>query len=193
MARENQLAHCNLDIFEWGLLVVIFSPKGILGIFAMVHEYHGCWSTQGISSVAHSLSLWKKISHPSLVIYFSATPPIKLKLGQEKVGGGTTNSKPFGLINHYDGPFKSTDRQSDRIYDTLFSRCTPLPFFQPPQTVELCWAKSILPERNRHMLTVDLILLCTIRCWAQLEMVLNTPPRKRTSPLKLQRLYKRRR
>ncbi len=96
------------------------------GIFAMVHQYHGRWSTQGISSGAHSLSLWKKTSHPSLVIYFFATPPIKQKLGQEKMEG-TTNSKPFGLIHHYDGPFKTTDRQSDRIYDTLFGRCTPLP------------------------------------------------------------------
>ncbi len=61
----------------------------------------------------------RKNSHPSLVIYFFPTPAIKLK---QKKGRGTTNSKPPGLINHHDdGPFRNTDPQSDRIYDTLFS------------------------------------------------------------------------
>ncbi len=40
----------------------------------------------------------KYFSHPSLVIYIFATPPIKLKLGQQISNGGTTDSKPHGPI-----------------------------------------------------------------------------------------------
>jgi hypothetical protein len=40
-----------------------------------------------ISSGAQYVALQKYFSHPSLVIYFFATPPRKLKLGQQ-IGGG---------------------------------------------------------------------------------------------------------
>jgi hypothetical protein len=43
------------------------------------------------------VTLQKCFSHPSLVIYCFASPPTKLKLGQQ-IGEGTTNSKPFGPI-----------------------------------------------------------------------------------------------
>jgi len=90
----------------------------------------------------------KKNSHPSLVIYFFATPPIKLKLGQEKGCGGTTNSKPPGVINHYDGPFRK-NRPAVRSYlrnSFLQIRTVAGPFTEPPKTVQLCWAKTNLPE-----------------------------------------------
>jgi len=52
-----------------------------------------------ISSNAQYVTLQKYFSHPSLVFFsFFATPPIKLKLGQQIGGGGTTNSKPPGPI-----------------------------------------------------------------------------------------------
>lgn len=38
-------------------------------------------------SCARYVTLQKYFSHPSVVIYFSATPPRKLKLGQQ-IGGG---------------------------------------------------------------------------------------------------------
>jgi hypothetical protein len=41
---------------------------------------------QSISSGAQYVTLWKYFSHPSLVMYYFATPPIKLKLGQQ-IGG----------------------------------------------------------------------------------------------------------
>jgi hypothetical protein len=43
--------------------------------------------SRSISSSAQYAILQKIISHPSLVIYFFATPPIKLKLGHQ-IGGG---------------------------------------------------------------------------------------------------------
>jgi hypothetical protein len=56
-------------------------------------------------------SLQKYFSHPSLVMCSFATPPIKLKLGQQANRWGTTNSKPLRPII---------------IYYTLFCRCTSL-------------------------------------------------------------------
>jgi hypothetical protein len=57
-------------------------------------------------------------------------PTHKTETGTGKCGGNT-NSKPPGLINHYDGPFKNNDPQAYRIYDTLFCRCTQLPRLLP--------------------------------------------------------------
>jgi hypothetical protein len=38
-------------------------------------------------SIAQNVTLQKYFSHPSLVIYFFATPPIEMKLGQQ-IGEG---------------------------------------------------------------------------------------------------------
>jgi hypothetical protein len=46
-----------------------------------------------VSTGAQYVTLQKYFSHPNLLVYFFATPPIKLKLGQE-IGGGSHNSKP---------------------------------------------------------------------------------------------------
>jgi hypothetical protein len=54
-------------------------------------------STKSISSGAQYVPMRKYFRHPSLVMYSFATPPIKLKLGQQ-IGGGTTNNKPPGAI-----------------------------------------------------------------------------------------------
>jgi len=68
------------------------------------------------------MTLQKHFSHPSLVMYSFATPPIKLKLGQQ-IGGGTTNSKPPGRIIMM-GQSKNTEQQLDHVYYTLFCRFT---------------------------------------------------------------------
>jgi hypothetical protein len=50
---------------------------------------------KSIFSGTQYVNLQKYFSHPSLVIYFFATPPIKLKLGQQ-IGGGLL------IANHLD-------------------------------------------------------------------------------------------
>jgi hypothetical protein len=50
---------------------------------------------KNISSGAQYVTLQKYFSHPGLVIYFFATPPIKLKLGRQ-IGGGLL------IANHLD-------------------------------------------------------------------------------------------
>jgi hypothetical protein len=79
----------------------------------------------------------------------------------------TTNSKPPGPINHYDGPIRNTEQQLDPIYYTLLCICTVLmshltrtplsiltkdvilfyptccAFYQPwQQSMQLCGAKK---------------------------------------------------
>ncbi len=56
----------------------------------------------------------KYFSHPSLVIYSFATPPIKLKLGQQ-IGERTCNSKPPRPIIMMGQSVENTDEQSDHI------------------------------------------------------------------------------
>ncbi len=60
----------------------------------------------------------KKNSHPRSVIYYFATPPIKLKLGQQ-IGGGITNSKPLGPISMMSQ--SKTLSSSQIVFITLFS------------------------------------------------------------------------
>jgi hypothetical protein len=88
----------------------------------------------GIFSGILYVNLQKYFSHPSLVIYFFATPPIKLKLGQQ-IGGGLL------IANHLDQSLEWADKKtlssSQIIFITLFSaggqcRCAL------HQTVQLC-------------------------------------------------------
>jgi hypothetical protein len=85
-------------------------------------------------------------SHPSLVLYSFATPPIKLKMGQQ-IGGGLLRANH--LDDHYDGPIKNTQHQLDHIL-TLFSAgvhpCCA--FHQPWQPVQLCRSQNHFPEPN---------------------------------------------
>jgi hypothetical protein len=71
-----------------------------------------------IFSNAQYVTLQKYFSHPSLVIYLFATPPMNLKLGQQ-IRGGTTNSKPPGPIIMMGR--SETVTSSQIIFITLFS------------------------------------------------------------------------
>jgi hypothetical protein len=60
------------------------------------------------------------------VMYSCATPPIKVKVGQQ-IGGETTNSKPLGrIIMMGQSETLSSSAQLDHIYYTLFWRYTAL-------------------------------------------------------------------
>jgi hypothetical protein len=84
-----------------------------------------------------------KFSHPSLVIYNLATPPIKLKLGPAN-RRATTNSKPPGPIIMMTQSETLSSSQSDHhIYCTLLWRCRAmrieLCYYAEPKP--FCWAK----------------------------------------------------
>jgi hypothetical protein len=70
------------------------------------------------AAVLGNVTLQKYFSHPSLVIYFFATPPKKTELGTAN-RWGTTNSKPPGLIIMIGQ--SETLSSSQIIFITLFS------------------------------------------------------------------------
>jgi len=74
--------------------------------------------------------------HPSLVIYFFATPPGKLGL---QIGGGLL------ITNHLDQLLWLANGTSNHIISHCFLQVHTLgaPFHQPPQTVKSCWAKTM--------------------------------------------------
>jgi len=87
--------------------------------------------------------LQKDFSHPSLVVCFFATPPIKLKLGQQ-IGGGTTNRKP----DHLDqllwwASQKHWAAVRSNLLHSFMHVHTELLCALPPQPVQLRWAKTI--------------------------------------------------
>jgi hypothetical protein len=87
------------------------------------------------------VALQKYFSHPSLVIYFFATPPIKLKLGLgQQIGGGRLLiENQTTWTNYYDGQVRNIEQQSDHIYYTLFMHVhTELLCALPLQPVQLC-------------------------------------------------------
>jgi hypothetical protein len=94
------------------------------------------------------VSLRKYFSHPSLVMYSFATPPIKLKLRQQ-IGGGLV------IANHLDQSLSSANHKlwaavrSYLLHSSLQVHSAAAPFTshgnvrkyarQPPQ---VCWAKT---------------------------------------------------
>ncbi len=90
--------------------------------WVLVHPRHLQWC-----SVCDPVK--KKFTSKFSYLLF-CNPTHKTETGTGK-SEGSTNNKPPGVINHYDGPFRNTDQQSDRIYDTPFCRCTMLPRLLP--------------------------------------------------------------
>jgi hypothetical protein len=60
-------------------LAARFNEKGCLWVWG--------WRCSYSTGAPQYITLPKYFSHPSLVIYFFGTPPIKPKLGQQIVGG----------------------------------------------------------------------------------------------------------
>jgi hypothetical protein len=83
---------------------------------------------------AQYVSIQKYFSHPSLVIYFFPTSPIKRKLGLS-IGSETTNSEPI----------RNREQQSDHIYYTLLWLVLgfTVPFINVNKLSKL-WANTIL-------------------------------------------------
>jgi hypothetical protein len=113
------------------------SPCVTLNCKFIFWELHGTFLELIRSSPAvaqYATALQKYFLHPSLVIYFFGTPPIKLKLRQQ-IGGGITNSKPLGpIIMICQSETLST---SQIVFIKLFSAgadicCT---FYKPTETL----------------------------------------------------------
>ncbi len=113
----------------------------------LTHECCQCKSkifmgVRASPAVISMRTLQKYFSHPSLVVYFFATPTHKTESGTANIWG-STNSKPPGPIIMMGQ--SETLSSCHIIFITLFSvgvqcYCT---FYQPLQAVKLYWAKTI--------------------------------------------------
>jgi hypothetical protein len=74
----NNYSGCKNDILD------VFWP--IASLYALKALCLDFGPPQSISSDAQFVTMWKYFSHPSFVVYSFATPPRKLKLGQQ-IGG----------------------------------------------------------------------------------------------------------
>jgi hypothetical protein len=92
-------------------------------------------------------------SHPSLVIYYLATLPIKLKLGVQQIGGGlliANHAEPIIMMGQSE-TLNSTQINLLHSFHGSQSFCA---FCQPPQ--KLCnyvEPKNYFSEPNLHFLT----------------------------------------
>jgi hypothetical protein len=122
------------------------------------------------------VTLRKYFSHPSLVMYSFATPPIKLKRGQHIAG-------ELLITNHLDQSLWWANQKHwaavRSYFTTLFlalsCRCTALLSLLPDTaTWAIMLSQSHFPESNRHMLDfLHIFLLWRITYWPPLEMLLH--------------------
>jgi hypothetical protein len=119
------------------------------------------------------MTLKTYISHPSLVIYFFATPSIKLKLGQQ-IGEGLLIANHMGQ-SLWSANQKHWPHKLDHIYYSLFCRCTALLRLSPvTPNCAIMLSPIQFPEPNRRISTFfHRILLCRITYWAPLEILLS--------------------
>jgi hypothetical protein len=98
---------------------------------------------KNISSSPWYVPLQEYLSHPSLVIYFFTTPPIKLKLGLQ-IGGRLLIANH--LDHHCGWPIRNREQHSVHIYLHSSLPCAQFccAFYQPRQTVQKFWVKTIV-------------------------------------------------
>ncbi len=118
------------------------------------------------------MTLQNYFSHPSLVIYFLATPSIKLKLGQRK-------GERLLIANHLDQslwcanhePWAVVVVRSYLLHSFLQVRRVVAPFLLATAMCTIMRSQNHFLEPNRHTLDfLHPILLCTITYEAPLEM-----------------------
>jgi hypothetical protein len=114
------------------------------------------------------VTLPKYFSHPSLVIYFFATPPIKVKTGPQICGGYLL------IANHLDQSLCLTNQKqgaavrSYLVHSSLAGAQLCWAFYQPQPAQHICRSKTNFTEINRHILTIlQLILMFRVTYCAQ--------------------------
>jgi hypothetical protein len=91
----------------------------------------------------------KYFSHPRLVIYYLATPLMKLKTGTAN-RSGTTNSKPPGPIVIAAQSEHWASVRSYLLHSFLRLHSAAVSFTSHPKPVQLCWPKTISWAKPAH-------------------------------------------
>jgi hypothetical protein len=121
-------------------------------------------------SNAQYVTLQKKNSHPSLVIYFFASPPIKLKLGQQ-IGEGLL------IANHLDQSLWWANQKhwaavrSYLIHSFLEVHNLGAPFTSHCKLCHYAEPKSFSSAKLAYFDFFHLIFICRVRYWAPLEVL----------------------
>jgi hypothetical protein len=98
------------------------------GVWTRFQSFMWNWNWSGFS-IVRDLQLCSGCDPPKILFTskFSyvlfCNPTDQTETGTTK-RWGTTNSKPPGPMNHYDGPIRNTEQKLDHIYYTLFCKCT---------------------------------------------------------------------
>jgi hypothetical protein len=125
-----------------------------------------------------SMSRCENICHiQSSVMYSFATPPIKLKSGQQIGWGGLL------ITNHLDQSLWWANQKhwaavrSNLLHSSLQVYSAAVPFYKPQQHVSIMQNQNHCPEPNRHSLDFlhPFSLLCWITYRALLEVLLCLP------------------
>jgi len=139
---------------ELGRVRCVGGNCGTLGLWCSMLSTHSTFkwvkSCHSISSGAQYVTQDRYCPHPSLVIYFFATPPLKLK---QQIGAGQL------IANHLDQTLWSPLTTSQIIFITLFLAGAKrwCAFYHPMAD----W--SIMLSQNRHIFAfLHPILLCRI-------------------------------
>jgi len=120
------------------------------------------------------LSMWlrKYFSHPSLVMYSFATPPLKLKRGQQIAGG-------LLITHHLDQSlWWANQKHWVAVTSYLLYSFLQVQNAAEPLPATASWATMLsqnqFPQLNRHMLNfLYPFVLCRITYWPPLEMLLH--------------------
>jgi hypothetical protein len=91
-----------------------------------------------LSSGAHYATQPKYFSHPSLLMYSFATPPIKLKLGQQ-IGGRLL------IANHMDQSLWWANQKHWAAVRSYLLHCAS---YQPRSPAQLWWGKTIFVSQT---------------------------------------------
>jgi hypothetical protein len=121
--------------FAWTKVYTILPPK---------------WRTYSIPTSTQYVNLPKYFSQPSLVIYFFATPPMKLKRGPQMW--------ELLIANHLDqslwlaNPKQGAAVRSYLLHSSLAGVQLCCAFYQPQQTKHICRGKTIFQSQHQQML-----------------------------------------
>jgi len=163
-----------ITIGPGGLLLVVphlfaVHPVSVLGvgfqklITKLSYEKHFCRVPYLALFPAKFVTVQKNFKHPSLVICFFPTPPIKLKV---QIGGrlGTNSNPP--------GSFKLSTQSTAGV------RLCCAFYHSQQHPVQKCWAKTILlSQTSMFRLFVHLIFFYyRATCWAPVELLFSPHP-----------------
>jgi len=109
--------------------------------------------THRISKGAQYVTLQKYFTHPSLYSYLLVCNPTHKTESGAANWWATTNNKPHGRISTMGQSETLTRSQIILLHSFSAGTQSCCATYQPSQTRQSCWAKTIFLSQNRHIFT----------------------------------------